>query len=204
MKITSVTIGLTGQTGAGKTTVSEIFAANDFAIINCDIIARTITADGSECNEQLSLIFPECFDKDLSLNRKKLAGIVFNDPSKLLLLNKTIFPYINQKITQKINQLTDAGIKYILLDAPTLFEAGADKHCNIIVSCIADEQIRLERITKRDSISEELARSRIKAQRSDEFYIYHSDYIIKNNGSLLEAVSQTENIIKQIKEKYNG
>ena len=91
MKKTSITIGLTGQTGAGKTTVSDIFAANNFEIINCDIIARTVTVDGSKCNEQLSLIFPECFNNDLSLNRKKLAGIVLMTHLNCFFLTKQFF-----------------------------------------------------------------------------------------------------------------
>ncbi|WP_124099165.1 dephospho-CoA kinase [Ruminococcus sp. Marseille-P6503] len=204
MKKNYFTIGLTGQTGAGKTTVSEIFASHGFEIINCDKIARTVTADGSRCNKELAEIFPECFDSALSLNRRKLGEIVFNDSGKLARLNGTIFPYITEEISNQIERLAACGKRYILLDAPTLFEAGADKLCDTIVSCIADERIRAERIVARDSISYELAKSRISSQKPDSFFIENSDYIIRNNGSVSDAFAQTERIIKQIKERYNG
>lgn len=204
MKKNHVIIGLTGQTGAGKTTVSEIFASHGFETINCDKTARTVTTDGSQCNKDLSGIFPECFDSALSLDRRRLGQIVFNDSDKLAKLNSTIFPYIIKEISKQINKLAAEEKKFILLDAPTLFEAGADKLCDMIVSCIAEEKIRTERIVSRDSISYELAKSRISSQKPDSFFIDNSDYIIRNNGSVSDAFAQTEHIIKQIKERYDG
>lgn len=199
-----VITGLTGQTGAGKTTISEIFVSHGFAAINCDLTARAVTADGSDCNKALSVIFPECFSSALVLDRKKLGAIVFNDSHKLKQLNDTIFPYIIEAISEQIEKLAAEGNKYILLDAPTLFEAGADKLCDVIVSCIADEKIRTERIVERDSISYELAKDRIASQKSDKFFIDNSDYIITNDGSVTDAFAQTERIAEQIKERYNG
>lgn len=149
-------VGLTGQSGAGKTTISDAFRENGFEIINCDIVAREVTQAGNECCKGLAKIFPDCFDDGFALDRRKLGEIVFSDKNKLQMLNDTIYPFINKLIDEKINATES---EFVLLDAPTLFEAGADKLCSVIVSVVADFGIRLERITKRDGISAELAKS---------------------------------------------
>ena len=90
---------------------------------------------------------------------------------------------------------------YILLDAPTLFESKADSLCDIIVSVIADRNIRIERILKRDSITLSEAESRLNSQKNDDFYIEKSDYVIKNNGSLSELENNTMDVVNSIKEQ---
>lgn len=193
--------GLTGQSGAGKTTVSDAFRKNGFEIINCDLVAREVTNAGSECCKELAKLFPSCFDENYALNRRKLGEIVFSDKNKLQMLNDTIYPFINKLIDEKIN---DAQSKFILLDAPTLFEAGADKLCSVIVSVVADYDIRLERITKRDGISTELAKKRFSSQHTVEFFKAHSDFVIENNGSVNDTYQKTCKVIEKIKERYNG
>ncbi|MGN0622696.1 MAG: dephospho-CoA kinase [Oscillospiraceae bacterium] len=197
-------VGLTGQTGSGKTTVSRVFSENGFEVIDCDKLSRAVTADGSECNKALAKHFPDCVDNEYHLDRNAMAAVVFNDTIKLKLLNDTIFPFITAEINRNILTMTKNGAEYILLDAPTLFEAKADKLCDVIVSCIADASVRKKRIIERDDISAELAESRIASQHSDEFFINNSDYIIKNNGSLQDAELQTAEIINKIKGNNNG
>ena len=123
-------VGLTGQSGAGKTTISDAFRENGFEIINCDIVAREVTQAGNECCKELAKLFPNCFDENYSLDRQKLGEIVFSDKNKLQMLNDTIYPFINKLIDEKINA---APSRFILLDAPTLFEAGADKLCSCLL-----------------------------------------------------------------------
>ena len=193
--------GLTGQSGAGKTTVSDAFKENGFEIINCDLVAREVTQAGSECCKKLAKIFPDCFDDGFALDRRKLGEIVFSDKAKLQMLNDTIYPFINKLIDKKINA---AQSRFILLDAPTLFEAGADKLCSVIVSVVADYDIRLERIIKRDGISKELAKKRFASQHTMEFFREHSSFVIENNGTVNETYRKTCEVIKIIKERYNG
>ena len=112
------------------------------------------------------------------------------------MLNDTIYPFINKLIDEKINATES---EFVLLDAPTLFEAGADKLCSVIVSVVADFGIRLERITKRDGISAELS-----SQHTMEFFKAHSDFVIENNGSVNDTFQKTCEVIETIKERYNG
>lgn len=199
-----IIVGLTGQSGAGKTTVSKYFEKNDFAVINCDLVARNVTNAGSECNKSLAKIFPDCFDKSLTLDRTALAKIVFSDEKKLKLLNDTIFPFIIADINHEINRLISTGKKYILLDAPTLFEAGADSICDVIISCVAERNLRAERISKRDNISAELINKRFDSQKSEDFFRHNSDYIVENNKDESYAIKQCEEIIIDIKRRLNG
>lgn len=195
--------GLTGQSGAGKTMVSNAFKENGFAVINCDLVSRDVTKSGSECNKELLKLFPGCFDKNLNLDRQALAKIVFNDRKSLELLNNTIFPYITKSIINEINRLADKNIDYILLDAPTLFESGIDKLCNVIVSCIADEETRIKRVALRDNISQELIKKRFESQKNEQFFIEHSDFIIENNKDKHSALMQCEEIIEIITRRFN-
>ncbi|MGN0601791.1 MAG: dephospho-CoA kinase [Oscillospiraceae bacterium] len=199
-----IVAGLTGQSGAGKTTVSKAFKENGFSIINCDIIAKNVTRPGSKCCKALSEIFPQCFDSSLRLNRRLLSELVFGNNEKLTLLNKTIFPYIIDDIKSEITLLTNGGAKYILLDAPTLFEAGVDKLCDCIISCVAEKNIRAERIAKRDNIPTELIEKRFSSQKSENFFVENSDYIIKNNHNEEYALMQCKEIIEKIKRRFNG
>lgn len=199
-----IIVGLTGQSGAGKTTVSKYFEKNDFAVINCDLVARNVTNAGSECNKSLVKIFPDCFDKSLTLDRTALAKIVFSNEKKLKLLNDTIFPFIIADINHEINRLISTGKKYILLDAPTLFEAGADSICDVIISCVAERNLRAERISKRDTISPELINKRFDSQKSEDFFRHNSDYIVENNKDESYAIKQCEEIIIDIKRRLNG
>ena len=199
-----IIVGLTGQSGAGKTAVSKYFEKNDFAVINCDLVARNVTNAGSECNKSLVKIFPDCFDKSLTLDRTALAKIVFSDEKKLKFLNDTIFPFIIADIHHEINRLISTGKKYILLDAPTLFEAGADSICDVIISCVAERNLRAERISKRDNISAELINKRFDSQKSEDFFRHNSDYIVENNKDESYAIKQCEEIIIDIKRRLNG
>ncbi|MBQ8965264.1 dephospho-CoA kinase [Ruminococcus sp.] len=196
-------VGLTGQSGAGKTLVSAIFEREGFGIINCDYVAREVTEAGSECNKELAMHFPTCFDEELILDRQALGQIVFSDREKLDLLNSIIFRYICELIDKKIEEL-GLSYEYILLDAPTLFEAGADSKCDVIVAVTADENIRLGRITERDSISSEQALKRFASQHSSEFFKTNSDYVINNEGTREDTEKQVMIVINKIKDDKIG
>ena len=200
----AVIIGLTGQSGAGKTTVSRYFSDKGFAVINCDLVARNVTDTGSDCNKELAEIFPECFDEQYTLDRKALGKVVFSNNQKLRQLNDTIFPYITQEIQDEIKRLEDEGKEYIILDAPTLFEAGVDRICDCIISCVALEEIRAKRIAQRDKLPIQQILNRFASQKSEEFFRKNSDFIIENNSDERNAFLQCDEIIDNIKRNFNG
>jgi dephospho-CoA kinase len=196
-------VGLTGQTGAGKTTVCRIFQENGFTVINADLIARQVLEHDSPCLRELV----DCFGttiltEDNNLDRHKFADIVFSDKNKLELLNSICYPYITSEILNLIRFNSDNGHKLILLDAPTLFESRADDFCEIIISVISKEDIRLKRIVKRDGISKESALKRMASQLSEQFFVDRSDFIIKNNKTITNLNEVAKEVSDKIKDYY--
>lgn len=198
-----ITVGLTGQSGAGKTTVSEVFKNHGFSVINCDTAAREAVLPETECAKELEEKFPQLFTGG-KLDRKKAASLLFSNRALLDSYNSVIFPHIITLINSKIKIEEENGARYILLDAPTLFEAGIDKKCDCVVSCIADRSIRINRIMNRDLLTYELAEKRLASQKSEKFFIENSDYIIENSGEINKAISSAEAVINKIKGIYNG
>lgn len=194
-------IGLTGQTGAGKTTVSSIFEAHGFAVINADQIARQVVVPDSPCLAELC----ECFGTEIllpdgNMNRPRVAELVFSDPCKNEILGSIMYPYILKEILSQIQAYAQAGKQWLLLDAPTLFESRADDFCQLVLSVLAEPEIRLARIMARDHITEEQARKRMDAQLSADYFREHSDFVICNNGDRELLCAVTCEVIEKIQE----
>ena len=178
-------IGLTGQTGAGKSTLSRMFSEWGVEVIDADKVARYTIENSKECLMDLVLEFStEVIHPDATLNRPKLAEICFGDKKKLKRLNEITFPYIIRAIGRKLEEACGRGVKMVLLDAPTLYESGLDKRCDRVVAVIADAETRTRRIIERDKMTEEDARRRVNAQNNDAFYTSRADDILTNDGEL--------------------
>ena len=197
--------GLTGQSGAGKSTVSRLLKQEEgFAVIDCDNVAKQVTADGSLCNIEIKKVFPEAVSEDLVLDRGKMAQIVFSDIDRLRQYEGIIYPFITAQVMELVSLYSSYGYQAIILDAPTLFEAGIDSICDKIISVIAKKNVRADRIRARDGISDEMIQKRFSSQRDDEFFKSRSDIIIENNDSVYELEDQTRKLIKTIRTMING
>ncbi len=197
-------VGLTGQSGAGKSTVSRVFVENGFALIDADRIARDVVQAGSPCLSELTDYFGEkILYPDGTLNRRKLANIVFCNRDKLESLNSISHPFITEEIFKHINRYARTGQKLILLDAPTLFESRAADFCDLIISVVADPEQRCRRIMKRDSITKDEALHRMNSQLEECFFIRHSDYVIRNNDNLEQLFAMTKEVADKIKVCYH-
>lgn len=180
----NMVIGLTGQTGAGKTTVSDYLRENGVTVIDADQVARRVVEQGSACIADIALEFGcEYINMDGTLNRRKMARTVFGDKAKLKKLNSLMFPYIIEEIRGELARLKEEQGGLIVLDAPTLFESGADKECDYVVSVTAAAPERERRIIARDGLSQEEARERIAAQHDEDYYKSRSWRVLENNGS---------------------
>ena len=180
-------IGLTGQTGAGKSTVSKVFVQNGFRLIDADAISRHVVARGSHCLADLQECFTDAIlTPDGELDRKVMASIAFSDHRKLEMLNTIMYPYIVGEILRMIHRFSQQNHKLILLDAPTLFESRADDFCDLIISVVAKPELRMQRIMERDHISEKAAQQRMEMQLTEEFFRLHSGTVLENNSSFSE------------------
>ena len=195
----SFIIGLTGPTGAGKSTVSAAAEQFGLKVVNCDLIARKAVEKGTEGLKALTAVFGNgILEKDGSLNRKELAAVAFKTPENTELLNKTLLPHIVKLVKKETNS------KNALLDAPTLFESGLNSECVKTIAVLADKKLREERITARDNITKQQALLRINAGKSDDFYKTHADCIIYNNGDENAVITRFSNILKEITEEITN
>ena len=177
-------IGLTGPTGAGKGSVAELFASYGLPVINADQTYHELLLPPSPCLSELTVRFGGAILlEDGNLNRRALSRLVFSDRNALEDLNAIAHKYVMAEIHRKMERYRKENVPAIVLDAPQLFEAGANRDCNVIVSVLADKALRIERIMHRDGIEAETALQRIEAQKSDTFFRTHSDYVIENNDS---------------------
>ncbi|MDR0987118.1 MAG: dephospho-CoA kinase [Ruminococcus sp.] len=197
-------IGLTGQSGAGKTTAGAVFKSCGFAVIDADECSREAVLPRTDCLKEISEYFGrKIINPDGTLNRPALASIVFSEKSELKKLNAIIHPYITSIICKKINEYKTLGKDFIILDAPTLFESNTDDLCDLIISVTAKEELRKKRIFERDSLSEEDISMRFRSQYSESFFRKHSDFIIINNKSEDEFIEKTKEVAEKIKAYYS-
>lgn len=194
-----IILGITGGSGTGKTTVSNILSEYGVDIINCDFVARKIVEPGMKALDEIADYFgKEYINPDKTLNRKKLANLVFNSPDKLLKLNEITHKYVEEYIDLYIK---NSNSEIVGIDAAALIESGIYKKCDFLLSVLADKDIRAERIVNRDHISHSDALSRINAQKNDKYYIEKSHYIVYNNSNIDEINNQISKIIEDIRSK---
>ena len=191
-------VGLTGPTGSGKSTAREIAAELGFFCIDADKVARDATKAGSPLLPVLQKEFGDILNLDGSLNRAKLASAAFCDTASTEKLNSIMLPYI-VKMIEHIIEGTKSIL--ILLDAPTLFEAGANKLCKKTVGVVADESIRLKRIMARDNITEDAAKLRMSAGKQQSFYEENCDYILTNNSTADEFILSAKELFTKLKQE---
>ncbi len=200
---TPITVGLTGPTGSGKSTVSAAFASQGAQVIDADKVARKVVEPHhpSDCLHQLESAFHDILHPDGTLNRPALAKAAFSSPEQLKSMNDIMNPAIRAEILHIIHTST---ADVILLDAPTLLESGCGVFCDIVVSVLAPPEIRLQRILSRDSITKQQAYDRMSAQPDDTFYQKYSNVILQNNGSLQEISDKASALTEEIFRKTKG
>ncbi|EKT3964849.1 dephospho-CoA kinase [Flavobacterium psychrophilum] len=190
-------IGLTGGIGSGKTTIVRLFEAEGIPVYIADDEAKKIMI----LPETIHLV-RECFGQEVIVNhqidRKKLSEIVFNHPEKLKELNKIIHPLVKKHFD---NWVKKQKSPFVIKETAILFESGSYKYCDQIITVIASEETRVNRVMLRDKCTKEAVLERIKNQYTDSQKTSKSDYIIENEN-LNEAKLQFSGILKKLKNLY--
>ena len=185
-------VGLTGGIGSGKTTVSNLFKNLGIAIIDTDIIAHDLVNNNKTIlNEIVETFGQKILNHNGSLNRKKLAQIVFDQKKNKQKLENILHPEIRNKVSRQIQNFNSDSTppQYVIVVIPLLFETGFHDLIDRILVVIADEKIRIERVKQRDNRSMDEIRSIISSQVNDEKRTSKADDIIENNNGFkgLEA-----------------
>lgn len=180
LEISIPVIGLTGQTGAGKTTVGKALAEKGCRIVDTDVIARK-AVEIPEVIATLCKRFGDDIVNDGVLDRRELARRAFATPEGTAALSAITHPEITRIAIEEIHTAEKDGAKAAVIDAALLYDSPLVAVCDKNICVVADEKVRLGRIMERDSISESDAMLRIKAQPPIEYYTEKSDIIINNN-----------------------
>ena len=193
-------IGLTGPSGAGKTTLCKI--ADEFGIksIDTDAVYHSLLVPPSQCLDDLVAEFGnKILSSDGKLDRPSLAAIVFDEADKekikLKRLGEISHKYVLEKTRKIIKAADSRGEAAIIVDAPALYESGFDKECDFVICLLADKKFRLNRIIDRDHISKERADERLSGQNEDAFYSDRADYTLINDRDLYEMKKGLEKIL---------
>ena len=190
-------VGITGATGAGKSTLTQLFVQHGFTAVDADAVAREVTAEGSPVLQTLAETFgADILLPDGGLNRPVLAARAFANPESTEKLNRITHPAILERIRSRTAELTAAG-KPAVLDVPLLFESGLDSICTATVHNTAAKATRMARLPARDGLTDVQIEQRMNAQHDDAYFTSRSTYTIQNenNTDLQAAVSQ---ILQQI------
>ena len=176
-----VTIGITGPTGCGKTTLLQEIAARGGEIVDCDAFYYELLREDPDLKAALEHAFGDIFLPDGSLDRPKLASLVFSSADKLAKLNEIVFFHVGRAVeTQKV-QAEAKGTPIFAIDAINLLESGMGALCDKTVCVLAPKEVRM---MARDGLTEPAARARIDAQKPDDFYRAHCRYTLENTQTL--------------------
>lgn len=183
-------VGLTGGIGSGKTTVAKMFASYGVPVYNADIEAKKLMNSSHTIREQLiSLLGEETYQNGI-LNRKYMAGRIFNNPDLLDKANAIIHPKVVANFLQWAKVQT---APYVLKEAAILFESGSFSNCDAVILVTAPREERIKRVMERDQVSREEVLARMNNQWSDEKKRGLSDFIIQNEN-LSDTHKQVETI----------
>ena len=179
-------LGITGPTGAGKTTALNVLTSLGACILDADAVYHDLLEQSRALREALTGRFGDICDETGKIDRKKLGGVVFTDPAALTDLNGITHRFMEAELDRRLREAEQEGRPAAAIDAIALLESGFGAKCDATVAVVAPAELRVRRIMARDGIDERYARMRISAQKSDEFYRGKCDYELSNTAETPE------------------
>ena len=193
-------VGLTGGIGTGKSSVSDLF--NDWGayIFDADSIAKDIlNYDNTAQGEIIAEFGTDILNKEGSIEKGKLARIAFQDEDHQLRLNAIIHPYVFRKIDSSFDRVLEEGKHDMFcVDAALIYESGADTHMDYVVVVTSHLRLRTERVMSRGGLTRDEFLRRVELQWPDEDKVHMADYVIHNNGTKEDLITESKRVYKLI------
>ena len=190
-------IGITGGTGCGKTTALNELERRGALLIDCDAVYHRMLETDRPMLDEIEKYFPGAV-VDGKLDRKALGAVVFTDEEALRDLNIITHRHINLEIRRILREHAMNGGTLAAIDAIELFSSGLAKRCTATIGVIADREVRIDRIMRRDGISREYAMMRVNAQRPNEYFIQKCSHVLENNGSQEEFIEKCRKTYEEV------
>jgi dephospho-CoA kinase len=195
----SLILGVTGGIASGKSLVTETFRSLGALVVSADELAREAVRPGSETLSRLVDQFGrEILQAHGALDRKALAERIFCDAGAREALNRITHPAIATLAEKRLRKLSQQPGRLVVYEAPLLFEAGAEKRVDAVLVVRIDESLQIERLMRRDGLTEGQARARIAAQLPQAVKVARADYLIDNSGSPEATSEQVRKIYRQL------
>ncbi|WP_306352505.1 dephospho-CoA kinase [Flavobacterium sp. '19STA2R22 D10 B1'] len=190
-------VGLTGGIGSGKTTIAKYFESLGVPIYIADSEAKKLM-DTPIVMEEIQNVFGKSIVVDGHLDRTKISEIVFQDKSKLEVLNKIVHPAVREHFEEWVQEHKNESV--VIKEAAILFESGSYKDCDAIILVTAPEEVRIQRVMSRDGVKREEVMQRINNQWSDDLKKSLSNYIIDNEDLDL-AMKKARFILEKLRKQ---
>ena len=174
--------GITGGTGAGKTTTLDVLVEMNVEILDCDVIYHELIQSSVTLKEALIHRFGNVLNEH-GLDWKRLGTEVFHNPEALAELNDITLQFVEDEVHRRMALAEKEGRPGVAIDAIGLLESDVKNECDALVAITAPEEIRVQRIMQREGITEEYARSRVNAQKTDTYFRENCQYILENNST---------------------
>jgi dephospho-CoA kinase len=193
-----VLVGLTGGIGSGKSTVARMLASRGAVILDADVFAKQAIDPGTHGFDRVVAVFGAgVVNADGSLDRAKLADIVFHDEAKRRELEAIVHPEVQRLIAEGISEHagTDA---VVVVDSPLLIETGSHEHMDLVVVVSADRETQIERVVAERGIPDADARARLAAQMPLDRKTALADHVLDNRGSLEDLERAVEGLWREL------
>lgn len=192
-------IGITGGVGAGKSTILSYLQETYGAyLILADEVGHIVMEPGQECYGQVIDLFgKEVVKEDETLDRKKIADLVFSDSAKLEALNSVVHPAVKKWIINCLKEQEQAGCPLCVVEAALLLEEQYDRFCDEVWYVYAEEEVRIQRLMENRGYTRQKSLDIIKNQASESYFRAYADYVIENNGNLEETWKQIDEGVKK-------
>ncbi|MED1177534.1 dephospho-CoA kinase [Bacillus paralicheniformis] len=192
----TLVIGLTGGIASGKSTVAQMFQQCGITVVDADVIAKEAVEQGMPAYQKIAETFGQGVLLETGgIDRRKLGEIVFANEEKRMQLNAIVHPEVRKMMIKQRDEAIRAGERFVVLDIPLLYESGLEHLTDKVIVVWVPMELQLERLMKRNRLTEDEALNRIHAQHSLDEKKKKADAVIDNSGSLKDTEAQLHQLL---------